>query len=558
MLDQLRIRLKRAESLSRDALVALDFVAKSQILRDIRLAGMAAFARDLPRLKVGPHVAIHFHAQAHPDKEAVVCGETRLNYQQFDEEIIRLSRALGSLGLSSGEAVALMLPNCLEHLIAQETMPRVGALAVQVNGRLEADEVAHVLSNSRPQILIYHYEYERCIRMANVGDELLEEAQLVVVGAPEGAEIYGERYEELVASQSTQLPHSKGAGEGGVIIYTSGTTGKPKGATRSWKDTGMISVAHMMSQTGMRIDDRHLVVCPLYHSGGLAFTKMMTSLGASIILADHFDPEAVLQLIESEQITCAFMVPTMLVRINALSEDRKNSYDTSSLRWVMSGAAPLSTATAHAFQAHFGPILHNFYGATETGTVTHAKPEDHSARPGSVGRPLRGNEIRILDEEGEELPPGEVGELYVRNGMLIGGYYRNRDATLASQRQGFFSVGDLARIDEDGYLYLASRKHDMVISGGVNIYPREIEEVLHSHPEIMEAAVIGIPDDEWGESVRAFIVATPRHSLDEAIVVRYCKERLASYKQPRSVVFLTEMPRNATGKILKRELREYE
>lgn len=557
MLDLLRLRIKRAEELSRDALVALDFVAKSQMLRDLSLSGVATFASHLPRLKIGPHVAIHFHAQTRGDHEAVVCGNTRLTYKEFDDEIIRLSRALASLGLSSGEAVGLMLPNCLEHLVAQETMPRVGALAVQIGYRLKGEELAHIFDNSSPQILIYHHSYEHEVRLGIQMGEYLEESQLLVVGAPEDAEVYGTRYEELLALQSTELPHTKSAGEGGVIIYTSGTTGKPKGATRSWKDTGIISVTDMMAQTGMRNDDRHLVVCPLYHSGALAFAKMMSSLGATIVLADHFEPEAVLRQIEKERITCAFMVPTMLVRINALDEATKNSYDTSTLRWVMSGAAPLATSTANAFQEHFGPILHNFYGATETGTVTHARPEDHMSRPGSVGRPLRGNELRILDEEGEELDAGEVGELYVRNGMLIDGYYRNHDATVASLRQGFFSVGDLARVDEDGFLYLASRKHDMVISGGVNIYPREIEEVLHNHSDILESAVIGIPDEEWGESLRAFVVAKPGSGLSEADVVRHCKDHLADYKQPRSVVFLPEMPRNATGKVLKRELREH-
>tara|TARA_R110002073_G_scaffold74100_6_gene181196 strand:- start:9626 stop:11299 length:1674 start_codon:yes stop_codon:yes gene_type:complete len=557
MLDILRLRIKRAEELSRDALVALDFVAKSQMLRNLNLPGVATFASHLPKLKVGPHVAIHFHAQTRGDHQAVVCGDTSLTYKEFDDEIIRLSRALASLGLSSGEAVALMLPNCVEHLVAQETMPRVGALAVQVGYRLKADEIAHILDNADPQILIYHYSYENEVREGIAVGEYLEDSQLLVVGAPEDADVYGTRFEELLDLQSTVLPRTQGAGEGGVIIYTSGTTGKPKGATRSWKDTGMISVADMMAQTGMRNDDRHLVVCPLYHSAALAFAKMMSSLGATIVLADQFDPKAVLALIEQEKITCAFMVPTMLVRINALDEATKNSYDTSTLRWVMSGAAPLSTATANAFQEHYGQILHNFYGATETGTVTHARPQDHSEHPGSVGRPLRGNEIRILDEEGEELPAGEVGELYVRNGMLIGGYYRNHDATMASRRGEFFSVGDLARLDEDGFLYLASRKHDMVISGGVNIYPREIEEVLHSHSDIMEAAVIGIPNDEWGESLRAFVVAKAGSNLSEELVIRHCKEKLAGYKMPRSVIFLDEMPRNATGKILKRQLREH-
>jgi fatty-acyl-CoA synthase len=359
-----------------------------------------------------------------------------------------------------------------------------------------------------------------------------------------------------VAGQKEDLPPRIGSGEGGVIIYTSGTTGSPKGASRSWKDTDIFSVADMMKQTGMRSDDRHLVVCPLYHSAAQAFVKMMTALGATIIVADHFDAEETLCLIEAEKVSSIFLVPTMMVRINALDDDTRSKYDCSSLRWVMSGAAPLATATAADFQKNFGPVLYNFYGATETGTVTLATPADHNAKPGSVGRALRGNEIRILDDEGEEVAPGEIGELYVRNGMLIGGYHKNPEATQDSFREGFFSVGDLARIDSEGYVFLASRKHDMVISGGVNIYPREIEEVLHCHEGVVEAAVIGVPDEEWGEALQAFVVPRAGYKLTDIEIFDHCKSHLAGYKQPRSIVFLEELPRNATGKILKRELRE--
>jgi fatty-acyl-CoA synthase len=556
MIQLLRTQLKRASELSRDALFALDFVGKSKMLRDISIPGVATFTRDLRRVRMGPHLAVLFHARTHPTRPALICGDTQLNYRELNAQINQLGRCLGSLGLSSGESVALMLPNCAEHMVAQETMPRIGAVGVQIGYRLKAKEIAYILDNANPQIFIYHYAYEGEVRRAMQQGDYLEESQLLVVGAPEGADLFGTRYEEFLATQSIDLPIVAGDGEGGVIIYTSGTTGNPKGASRSWKDTDLFSGADMMAQTGMRSDARHLAVCPLYHSGALAFVKMMTSLGATVVLADHFDPEAVLRTIEAQRITSAFMVPTMLVRINALDEETRNKYDTSSLRWVMSGAAPLATATAELFQKNFGPILYNFYGATETGTVTHAKPADHGSRPGSVGQALRGNEIRILDEDGEEVPTGEVGELYVRNGMIITGYHKNPEATQKSLRDGFFSVGDLARMDSDGYVYLASRKHDMVISGGVNIYPREIEEILHQHPEVQEAAVIGVPDDEWGESLRAFIVTRAGASISEEAIFSHCKDLLANYKQPRSVIFVDELPRNATGKILKRDLRE--
>jgi fatty-acyl-CoA synthase len=282
----------------------------------------------------------------------------------------------------------------------------------------------------------------------------------------------------------------------------------------------------------------------------------MMSLGATCVLQNHFDPEQALDIIKKERVTCSLMVPTMFIRMTNLPAETLKQYDTSSLRWVMSGAAPLTTDAARRFMEQFGPILWNFYGATETGLVTLAGPHDHVTHPGTIGKKLRGNEIRLLDDAGHQVQVGQVGELYARNPTLISGYHGNEDATRSSQRDGFFSVGDVGRLDGEGYYYLESRKHDMVISGGVNIYPREIEDHLSSHPAILEAAVIGMPDPEWGETLRAFIVLRNGAALTEAEVVTYCREGLADYKKPRKVTFMKELPRNPTGKVLKRELRE--
>jgi fatty-acyl-CoA synthase len=226
------------------------------------------------------------------------------------------------------------------------------------------------------------------------------------------------------------------------------------------------------------------------------------------------------------------------------------------LRWLASGAAPLPTETARRVEAAFGEKLYNFYGATETGMVTLALPGEHTARPGTIGRRLSGNEVRLLDESGHEVPPGEVGELYVRNSMLVSGYHRDRAATDKAMRDGFFSVGDMARVDGNGYYYLADRKHDMVISGGVNIYPLEIEQRLHSHPGVLEAAVVGVPDAEWGEALKAFIVRRPdAEEVGPDELRAYCKMTLANFKCPKSFEFVEALPRNPTGKVLKRELR---
>jgi fatty-acyl-CoA synthase len=246
----------------------------------------------------------------------------------------------------------------------------------------------------------------------------------------------------------------------------------------------------------------------------------------------------------------------MMARILALGPEIVRKYDTSSLRWIMSGAAPLPTELARRIEDAFGPILYNFYGATETGLVTIALPGEHTARPGTIGRLINGNEVRFLDGNGRDVPAGEVGELYVRNGMMMDGYHGNKKATDDGTREGFFSVGDLAYRDGDGYLYLADRKTDMVISGGVNIYPWEIEQRLHEHPSVLEAAVVGVPDPEWGESLAAFIVLREAMTATGEELGAWVKESLADYKRPRNFQFVDALPRTPTGKVLKRELKQ--
>lgn len=504
---------------------------------------------------VGPHLAVMLHARMHPDKPCVVDGERRYTWAEFDRAVNQLAHAVAARG-GIATPVACMLGNGADYLIAQAALTRIGSLVVQIGYRSKPAEVAHILGNAEPTCAIVGAQFAETFAEA----QKLAGKTCPVIVAPDGGTApagTGEPWDDAIAGIPGDVPPMARKGEGGgVIVYTSGTTGKPKGATRSWKKTGFDSVGDMMRQVGMHHDDRHLVVCPLYHSAAPAFVAIMMSLGATNVLMNHFEPEAALALIERERITCSLMVPTMLVRITALPAEVRRRYDTSSLRWVMSVAAPLATETARVFQEQFGPILWNFYGATETGMVTLAGPPDHVKRSGTVGRVLRGNEIRLLDDAGAPVPVGEVGELYVRNSMLIGGYHKNRDATDKSMRDGFFSVGDLARADADGFYYMESRKHDMVISGGVNIYPREIEDHLHTHPAILDVAVVGVPDPEWGETLRAYVVVRPGHAVSAAEVSDYCRRELADYKRPRQVVFLDELPRNPTGKILKRELRD--
>ena len=550
--DKVRARLDRAKLFGAT-------LRSTQILKPVRPAALVQFARAARQTRIGPHMAVMFHAAAHPDREALVEYDRghvrRMSWGQLDATINRLCHALVARGIGGGARVALMLPNGIEYLLAQQALARLGATAVQIGYRLKAGEIAFILDNAQPAATLVHADFLTAIREARGASR----TPMLVVGG-EGKVPDDEvevDWDRAIAQGSPEMPpRTTGGDGGGVIVYTSGTTGKPKGASRSWNKTGFESVADMILQCGMRADDRHLVVCPLYHSAAPAFVAIMMALGATTVLMNHFEPEAALDLIQRERITSSLMVPTMLVRIAALPPETIGRYDTSSLRWVMSGAAPLSTEAARRFMDRFGPVLWNFYGSTETGLVTIAGPEDHVSRPGTIGKKMRGNAIRLIGEDGKEVPVGQIGELYAHNSTLISGYHGNDEATTDAQRDGFFSVGDLGRVDADGYYYLESRKHDMVISGGVNIYPREIEDHLCTHPAILEVAVIGVPDLEWGETLKAFVVTRHGLQVTEQEVIDYCRAGLADYKRPRKVTFLAELPRNPTGKILKRELRE--
>jgi fatty-acyl-CoA synthase len=558
--EKLRVQLARVRKTRAQGAAVARIMTHAGMMSALHPSVMARFLRSIAKAVPGPHLAVTLQAHLRPSAPAVLDPRRRLSYGEFEHEVNQLAHALVEMGVRPGDRVAIMLHNCVEFLIALLALPRVGATAVQVGYRLKAGEIAYILEHAAARVMIYHAGYADEVAAARRKVGGPDDDHLIVVSDQLGdgarARATGRRYDELLAPQpGDRAPARRSLDAGGVIIYTSGTTGRPKGARRRFNKTGLTAVADLMSKIGMSQRDRHLVVAPLYHSAAPAFSLMMMTLGASLVVVDHFEAEDLLAIIEREAVTSAFMVPVMLARMCALEPAVRRRYDTSSLRWILSGAAPLPTDTARRFQEAFGPVLWNFYGSTETGLVTLAGPADHAARPGTVGRSLAGNELRILDDSGQTLPAGQVGELYVRNSMLISEYHDDQDATRDAIRDGFFSVGDLASIDQDGHVYLASRVHDMVISGGVNIYPAEIEDHLHLHPDVIEAAVVGVPDQEWGERLKAFIVRRPGSQLSAEEVVQHCRDGLADFKRPREVVFLDALPRNPTGKVLKRELR---
>lgn len=517
---------------------------RSGVAFDARAATVIELARVRLAGPLGLPALFRVHAAGRGDAPALVFeGRTR-TWRELDERVDRLAAGLAARGIGPGDAGLIVLQNRPEVLEVQGALARLGGSAVSVSWRSTADELAYLASHSGARV--FFVEAELLDRARDLG--VPADRILVLGDAPPGAAAY-----ETVLRDAPDGPRRDGE-EGAVVIYTSGTTGKPKGAVRTFPKDMVWAMLHVFDELPVRVDDRHLAVCPMYHSTAFGFIGFTMTLGGTVVIERGFDPERFLATVERERITTTALVPTMLHRLLELPAARRRRYDTRSLRAIFSGGAPLSGALAERVIGELGHVLYNFYGSTETGLNTLATPDELLRSPGTIGHLVPGNEARLLDERGREVPPGETGELFIKNSMLVAGYHRDEAATAASMRDGFFSVGDLAHVDERGLFHIDGRKRDMIISGGVNVYPAEVEEVLHRHPAVAEVAVVGVPDDEWGERVRACVV--PRAlPFDEADFIAWSKRHLAGPKVPREIRVLDALPKNPTGKVLKRELK---
>jgi long-chain acyl-CoA synthetase len=341
------------------------------------------------------------------------------------------------------------------------------------------------------------------------------------------------------------------------MIYTSGTTGRPKGVSRSGGGIDPMMLIGIIQGFKLTPDEVHLVCAPLYHSAPLLGAALTIALGGTLVIMPKFDPEEFLQLVEREQVTSTMAVPTILKRIAALPEGVRHRYHVRSMRSLIFGAAPCPMETKRAITDFFGDCLYEYYGSTDAGLSTILAPHEQFTKPGSCGRVLDGHEIKIFDEAGIELPPGEPGDVYIHNSLVATmQYYKDPDKTQQAFCGKYMTVGDVGYLDREHYLYLVDRKIDMVISGGVNIYPAEIEAVLHEHPAVLDVAVIGVPNDEWGEELKAVVQLKPGEARRAEHLLAFCAARLADYKRPRTIDFVDEVPRNPSGKLLKRELRQ--
>jgi len=489
---------------------------------------------------------IRTSASRWPAKRALGCAGRSLSFRELAARIHQVSNgALADLDVAPGERVALMAPNCLEFFEIVCGLAEAALVPTIVNPRLTGVELAYICGDSEARVLFVHSSLEELARSA----DLTGVDRLIVIGKD---------YEEWLGRARAQRPSvSVQEWDAFTIAYTSGTTGFPKGAILPHRSR-ILAVFAMAAEYGCYTDqDRGLLIAPLYHGGGFLSALATTFFGGDCEILPSFDPEQALRSIQESRATHTFMVPTHFHAILSLGSARHRRYDASSLRTLISNAAALPQATKEAVIERFGDgILHEMYGSTEGCAVTNLRPADQLRKKHCVGQPFPCTEIRLLDPEGRDVPDGEIGELFSRSPYLFNGYWRRPEATAATFRGEWFSAGDLARRDDEGYFYIVDRKHDMVISGGVNIYPREVEEVLATHPAVDQVAVVGVPDPYWGEAVQAFVVLRQGATVSDDDLKRHCAPFLARFKLPKRVAFVESLPRNAAGKVLRRELRE--
>jgi fatty-acyl-CoA synthase/long-chain acyl-CoA synthetase len=491
------------------------------------------------------------HAAATPDKVALVAGRQTLTYAQLHERANRFAAAMRDLGVAEGDRITGLGYNSIEGVEGAHGARRCGAVGVPINYHLKPVEVAYIVSDSGAKVVTCSPDFL----------DVMEEARRSIEGdcrflltGPDTPPPGWLSYEQLLAGAGTADLSSDANPLGATMIYTSGTTGRPKGAYRP-NGINLENVLQVIQIFGLSGDDVHLMAGPGYHSAVGFFSALAQLLGGTVVVEKRFDAAEALELIGRHRVNTTFMAPTLIARMLNLPPEQLAAADHSSLGQIITGAAPCPISLKQRCVAYFGEVLWEFYGATETGINTVLRPEDQLRKPGSAGTAVGGQEIRLVDEEGVEVPVGMPGEFQVRNEWLAE-YYNRPEATAGNTHDGFFSVGDIAFVDEDGYYYICDRKIDMVISGGVNIYPAEVEAVLFEHPAVEDAAVIGVPNEEFGEEVKAVLKLKPGATLTEEEVIDFCRERIAGYKRPRSVDFIEDFPRDLAGKTQKRRLRE--
>ena len=497
----------------------------------------------------------------------IISGARRIDYASLGARVLKAAGGFAAAGIGAGDCVGIMLRNDIAFFEAVAGTTGCGGSIVPINWHMKAEEVGYILRDSAAKALVIHADL-----VAQIADGIPPGVRVLVVPTPpEVAAAYHltPPYDVQGVLGATdwntwvdaQPDYAGPLQRGGAMIYTSGTTGVPKGVRRGTPKPEMLAGLDRVGALtyGLKADDNITVLMngPMYHSAPYSYATMAWRNRCTIVLQPRFDPEDLLRLIEAHRVTHMHMVPTMFVRLLRLPEEVKRKYDLSSLRFIVHGAAPCPPAVKRAMIEWWGPVINEYYGSTETGVPVWHSSAEALAKPGTVGRAITGGIVRIFDADGRALPPGEVGEVYIRQTYLTDFTYHHNDQARADvEREGLVTVGDVGYLDADGYLFLCDRKRDMVISGGVNIYPAEIEQVLIGMPGVKDCAVFGIPDDEYGEALCAAIEPEAGVTLTPEAVRTFLTSHMANYKVPKLVTFHDSLPREDTGKIFKRRLRE--
>ncbi len=501
------------------------------------------------------------NARKFPTTVAVKDSHRSLTYPQLNARANQLAQGLLALGLSKGDKIAVLMENSIEIVELYLATAKTGLLIVPINFRLVGREAAYIVDNSDAKAMFVQHQFTGTVDPVKAELSRIAADRYFVVGGP--AEGYQD-YEALLAGASAEEPEADvQPADPWILIYTSGTTGKPKGVLRSHESHVAFYLINAV-EFGFTRDDVCMNVMPLCHINSTYYSFLFLYLGGTVYIhpAMSFKADEVLEIIEREKITFISLIPTHYNLILNVSEEARRR-DVSSIRKLLCSSAPVRKKMKLEIMDFFkGVQLYEAYGSTEAGMVTVLKPEEQLRKPGSIGIESLATEcVKLLDMNGDEVPVGEVGEIYSRGPMLFSEYYKLPEKTAQAFCGGWFSAGDMGRKDEDGFYYIVDRKDNMIITGGENVYPSEVEEVVGSHDGVYDCACIGMPDEKWGEKVVAVVVLKPgygKEELSEETIKQFCKDKLAGFRRPKEVIFIDpdDMPRTATGKILHRKLRE--
>jgi long-chain acyl-CoA synthetase len=470
---------------------------------------------------------------------------TNVETKQFADQ---LASGLRDLGIVKGDRVIVCMPNCPEVLFAYQGITRAGAIIVPVMFTLHPKELHFIARNSGAKAVITSSYVLQNVETSLEG--LPANPQLIVVDQPSGDRV--KNFYDVMVQTDRKMVDTVNSEDTAVILYTSGTTGNPKGVLLTHKNlysNAENSAKHNETERGTTLG-----VLPLAHVYGLTISNICFLTGSGMVIFSSFDTKEVFQAIEKYEVKTFSAVPAMIHAL--VSYPQADQYNTSSLESVGSGSAPLPVVLLHAFEQKFSAKVYEGYGLSEASPVVTAHRKGIEIKPGSVGIPIPGVELKVVNEVGEEVPVGEVGELLVRGDNVTAGYYQNEQESSRALKDLWLYTGDMARIDDEGYVYIVDRKKDLIIRGGFNVYPRDVEEILNAHEQVYEAAVVGVPDEKMGEEMVACVVKKPGCEVTEEELIRYCQEHLAKNKTPRRIVFLEALPRNGVGKILKTHLRK--